>query len=106
MKYLTLVFVLFSLSNSAHSQNLCDASCEFSASFPQGGFLEETDELTLTFGTGGELILGTGGTVNIAIQLSSLDFSSGGTLFLSDGENITFGPGGSLVLGNGGPLVP
>jgi hypothetical protein len=104
MKYLTLVFVLFSLSNSAHSQNLCDESCEFSASFPQGGFLEATDELTLTFGTGGELILGAGGTVNTAIQLSSLDFSSGGTLFLSAGESITFGPGGSLVLGNGGNM--
>ncbi len=104
MKSLTLLFVLFSLFNSVHAENLCDASCEFSATFPQGGSLEAIDELALTFGAGGELILGTGGTVNTAIQPSSLDFSSGGTLFLSAGESITFGPGGSLILGAGGNI--
>ncbi len=104
VKHLPLLFILFSLFNSVHAQNLCDASCEFSATFPEGGSLEAIDELTLTFGTGGELILGTGGTVNTAIQPSSLDFLSGGTLTLSAGESITFGPGGSLVLGTGGNI--
>ncbi len=104
MKSLLLFFVLFSLFNSVHAQNLCDASCEFSATFPQGGSLEAIDELTLTFGAEGELILGTGGTVNTSIQPSSLDFTSGGTLFLSAGESITFGPGGSLILGTGGNM--
>jgi hypothetical protein len=102
VKYLPLLFILFSLFNSVHAQNLCDASCEFSVTFPEGGGLEAIDELTLTFGTGGELILGTGGTVNTAIQPSSLDYSSGGTLTLSAGESITFGPDGSLDLGTGG----
>jgi hypothetical protein len=104
VKSLFLILALFSLINSAFAQNLCDDSCEFTATFPEGGSLEAIDELTLTFGTGGELILGEGGTVNTAIQPSSLDFSSGRTLLLSAGESITFGPGGSLVLGTGGNI--
>ncbi len=104
MKYLPLLFILFSLFNSVHAQNLCEATCEFSVTFPEGGSFEAIDELTLTFGTSGELILGTGGTVNTAIQPSNLDYSSGGTLTLSAGESITFGPGGSLVLGTRGNM--
>lgn len=102
MKILLLVLVLFSLIPSAYAENLCDESCEFSVTFPQGGRLEAIDELTLTFGPDGELILGTAGTVNTAIPPLSVDFSSAGTLVLSAGESITFGSGGALVLGTGG----
>ena len=104
LKLLPYLLLLLFSSHAAYADLLCNESCEFSATFPQGGSLEAIDELTLVFGSGGELTLGTGGTVNTAIQPNSLDFASGGSLQLAAGESITFGPGGSMVLGSGGNM--
>lgn len=83
---------------------LCDGSCEFIVTFPQGGSIQATEALTLTFGAGGELILGEAGTVNTNPQPNSLDFSANGTLALAAGDSIGFGANGQINLGTGGNI--
>ena len=81
---------------------LCDTSCDLTISFPNGGTLTATEELTFTFGVGGVINLGEGGSVNVAVQPASLVFSTGGTLTLDVGESITFGVGGFINTVSGG----
>lgn len=103
---LNLAGFLFTLlfSINAYATNLCDASCDFIITYPDGGTLEAVETLTITFGTGGLLNLGVTGTVNTNPQPASLDFTAGGSLILAKGESITFGNDGSLILGAGGNI--
>ena len=80
------------------------ASCDFVITFPDGGSIEATQALTITFGAGGALNLGATGTVNTNPQPISLDYSAGGSLVLAPGESITFDDNGSMLLGTGGNI--
>lgn len=104
---LNLVGFLFTLlfSINAYATNLCDASCDFIITFPDGGSLEAVEALTITFGTGGLLNLGATGTVNTNPQPANLDFTAGGSLILAKGESITFGNDGLMILGVGGNVA-
>ena len=107
MKYLAGFLFSLLITNSALATgfvDLCDASCDLLITFPDGGSIVADEDLTLIFGTGGELRLGDTGTVNVNPQPLSLDFSTGGTLALAKGESITFDTGGSIVLGWGGNI--
>ena len=103
--HLSIFFVfLLVVAPLSRASSLCDASCELSIDFTNGGSIEAVDALTLVFGNAGTLVLGEGGTINTNPQPADTDFSSGGTLALNTGDSITFGPGGSLVLGSGGNI--
>ena len=103
--HLSILFVfLLVVAPLSRASNLCDASCDLSIDFANGGSIEAVDSLTLVFGNGGTLVLGAGGTINTNPQPADTDFSSGGALALNTGDSITFGPGGSLVLGSGGNI--
>jgi len=104
MKHL-FFFLLFLLSiNQAHAQNWCDPSCNLLISFPEGGSMDATEPLTLTFSQNGLLDLGEAGTINSSVQPANTNYSNGGELSLSAGESITFGKGGVLELGSEGNI--
>ena len=104
MRYLTSLFLTLLFTHNVLADNLCDASCELTITFPDGGAIEATEALTITFGEGGILNLGVTGTVNVNPQPANIDFSAGGTLSLVQGESITFGDNGSITLGVGGNI--
>ena len=104
IKNLACLFFAFLFAHSVVADDLCDASCELTITFPDGGSLEAVEALTLTFGTSAELALGAAGTINTAVQPANTDYSSGASLVLAKGESITFGSGGYLVLGDGGNI--
>jgi len=83
---------------------LCNDRCKLSISFPEGGELQATEALTLSFGTDGMLELGATGTVNTNPQPADTDYSNGGTLLLNKGDSISFDVNGSIVLGEGGNI--
>jgi len=98
--------VLFALlfSGNLSAVMLCDDSCELSISFPEGGELQATEALTLSFGTGGVLEPGATGTLNTNPQPADTDYSNGGTLLLNQGDSISFDVNGSMLLGEGGNI--
>jgi hypothetical protein len=104
MRYLTALFFAFLFSHNVLADNLCDASCELTITFPDGGSIEATEALIITFGIDGTLNLGTTGTVNSNPQPADIDFSAGGSLPFAQGESITFGDNGSITLGAGGNI--
>lgn len=107
MRYLTgFIFSLFIVNSALATDfvDLCNESCDMLVTFPDGGSIVADENLTLIFGTGGELNLGDTGTVNVNPQPLNLDFSTGGSLALAKGESITFDTGGSIVLGDGGNI--
>ena len=102
-RFFTLFFLCFSVT-TVFADNLCEPSCNFSVSFPDGGSITAVEPLVFTFAVDGVLNLGTTGAVNAAVQPVSLDFSSGGFLTLAKGESITFSSGGLLETGQEGNL--
>lgn len=104
MKNLAYLFLSFLFAQSIYAGNLCDASCELTITFPDGGSIDAVEVLTLSFGTSGELVLGAAGTINTAVQPVSTDYLLGGSLVLAKGESITFGGGGYIVLGDAGNI--
>ena len=104
MKYLAGLFFSFLFTHNVFADSLCDASCELIITFPDGGSIEATESLTITFGTGGVLNPGAAGTVNANPQPADIDFSAGGSLPLAQGESITFDSNASIALGVGGNI--
>lgn len=104
MKYFTVLFVSLLFSNNTFATNLCDASCEIIINFPDGGSIHAIEAMTITFGTGGSVILGATGTVNTNPQPITMDFSSGGSLQLAEGDSITFDENGRLFVGSDGNI--
>lgn len=104
MDRLLSIFFLLLFINTASATNLCDNSCELTLSFPEGGSIEATEPLTITFGVGGSLILGETGTINTAIQPVSTDYSAGGTLTLNIGESISFSVNGFISTATAGNM--
>lgn len=102
MKKLLASIVLFLTTHTVNAQLLCDPDCSLTLEFSNGGEVVATGPMDIIFGSGGELLLGAGGTVNTAVQPASLDFSSGGTLSLAAGESISFGSAGRLFTSLGG----
>jgi len=104
MKHLIFFLLFLSSINLAFAQNWCDPSCNLSISFPEGGSIDATEALTLTFSQNGLLDLGEAGTINASVQPANTNYSNGGELSLSVGESITFGKGGLLELGSEGNI--
>lgn len=93
MKYLIGLFFSILLLPNVQAAPLCDASCEFVITFPEGGSIEAVEPLTFTFGDGG-LIDG----------VVTTSYAAGNTVQLSAGESIAFDAGGQMILGNGGNI--
>lgn len=104
MKYLAGLLLTFVLINHAAATVLCEASCQLTITFPEGGSIAANEQMILTFGSGGVLDLGATGTINSNPQPISTDYSTGGQLLLAKGEGISFDAGGSLILGAGGNI--
>lgn len=104
MKHLISIIFLTAISNSALAGNLCNAGCNLVINFTSGGSIEAVEPLTLTFGDGGILGLGEGGTLNVAVPPASTDYSAGGSLMLDSGESISFGANAALDLGASGNI--
>ncbi len=105
IKSLLVLLALFMSSiNAVNAQNICDPDCIMEFTFTTGGTLTAVDEMRFTFAAGSELNLGATGTVNTAVQPSSLDFSNGGELILVAGESITFDSNGFLNMADGSNL--
>ena len=92
------LFALF--SNPVIADNLCDASCNLHINFTQSGWLEATDALTISFGSGAVINDGhvaTGYAADETLQLVAgerLEFGAGGVLDRGDGGNITLSASG------------
>ena len=94
MKYLvSLLFILF-LSHNANAGNLCDESCDFIITFPEGGSIDAIEDLTITFAGAGFI---NDGVVTIG-------YADGETVFLAAGESLVFSIDGALTLGAGGNI--
>jgi hypothetical protein len=91
MKHLTGLFLLILLSGKTFAANLCDASCDLSISFPDGGSILAVKSLTITFGNGG--FINNGSVVT--------GYSAGDVVSVAEGNTIDFQSNGSLDLGNG-----
>lgn len=90
---ITIAFsLLFSISASA--ANLCDSACEFNSAFLNGGSIDATEPLTITFGSGG--FVNDGATTT--------GKANGETMVLTTGQSMLFGAGGELELGVGGNI--
>ena len=103
-RFIKRIILPLIFSSTINASDLCNTSCEATITFPDGGYIEASESIVITFGAGGSIYLGEAGTINTAIQPASIDFSNGGTLELATGESITFDVGGSLHLGDGGNL--
>lgn len=81
-------------TNAVFAQGLCDASCNLTITFPDGGSITAVEPLTFTFGDGGLV-----DTVS-----TTTAYVNGNTLVLGGGEVITFSTGGSFDLGTSGNI--
>jgi len=104
MKQFLFILLLLSSINLTYAENWCDPSCNLIISFPEGGSINATEALTLTFSPNGVLNLGETGTINSAVQPADTVFSDGGVLSLSAGESIIFDHAGYLELGTEGNI--
>lgn len=94
-KIITLLVLVFLLCTKAvFAQNLCDATCNLTITFPDGGSIAAVEPLTFKFGDGGLV-----DTVS-----TSTAYMNGNTLVLGAGESLTFDAGGSFDIGAGGNL--
>ena len=92
---------VFLIVNTANAQNICEPSCSASISLNTAGSVQAVDAMLFTFSAGSELNLGSGGTINTAVQPANLDFSGGGLLSLTAADSITFGDNGFLSMAPG-----
>jgi hypothetical protein len=106
---LALVLLLGSFAAPAA---VCDGPCSITMDFASGGTITAAaDGATITFGTGGALVLG-GGTITLGTggsltpNVDPPDMSAGGTLVLGAGGSVQFGTGGSLDSGAAGGIEP
>jgi len=90
---ITLIF-LFLFTNSTFAANLCDASCNLTITFPDGGSITAVEPLTITFGDGGL----------VDTVAAIMPYVNGNTLTLGAGEALTFEAGGSFNLGMAGNI--
>ena len=99
---------------SVHAADLCDGQpCSVSIDFSSGGVIATDHVATITFGSGGALVLGEGGAITpgeggsitpAPAEGQAPDMSGGGSLILGPGGQIQFGPGGSLATGDAGAI--
>jgi len=94
MRYLAAFFFTLLFAHNVFADNLCDASCELTITFPDGGSIEAVEALTFTFGDGGLMDDG----------IVATGYAAGNTMVMLAGESITFGAGGLLTLGTGGNI--
>jgi len=94
MRYLAGLFFTLLFTHNVVAGNLCDATCEFTITFPEGGSIEAVEALTFTFGDGG--------FVNDGVVTTG--YSAGETMSLAITEVLMFQAGGSIDLGIGGNL--
>ena len=94
MPRFALAYLLLLLSSDVIAENLCDAACTLTISFPSGGSVEAVEPVEFKFGDGG--LVDTAGSVTAYVKDE--------TLVLAAGGNITFGVGGYFDLGNAGNL--
>jgi len=94
MKQLTSLIFLFLFTNSTFAGDLCDASCNLTITFPDGGSITAVESLTFTFGDGGL----------VDTVATTTAYVNGNTLMLGVGEALTFEAGSSFDLGLGGNI--
>ncbi len=92
-RIISLLFLLF-MSNAAIAGNLCDAACNLTITFPDGGSIAAVEPLTITFGEAGYVNDGTATT----------GYAAGDTLILAAGESLVFMVGGDFDIGTDGNL--
>ena len=92
MKLISALLLLLAFSSNLYASNLCDASCDISITFPDGGSIEAAEALSITFGDGGY--------INNGVVITG--YSAGDVLSLSAGESIDFQNNGSFETGSGG----
>ncbi len=90
-----LFFLAFaSTSYGAANSSLCDASCNLTISFPDGGAITAIEPLTIVFGESG--FINDGATTT--------GYPAGDTISLAAGESLSFAAGGALSLGTAGNI--
>lgn len=94
MRYLAALFFTLLFTHNVLADNLCDASCELTITFPDGGSIDAVDGVTISFADGGVI---NDGTVTTG-------YAAGDTLILLVGEKLIFTAGGSITLGSGGNI--
>ncbi len=92
---LITTLLAFFFSSPLFAGNLCNAGCTLVIDFPTGGTIHAVDELTITFGTSGQI--DTVGTLTAYLDSE--------TLTLNPGDIISFDPGGSFNIGDAGNLA-
>ncbi len=94
--FFTLLFFLAfaGTSYAAANSSLCDASCNLTISFPDGGAITAIEPLTIVFGESG--FINDGATTT--------GYSAGDTVSLAAGESLSFAAGGMLDLGAAGNI--
>ena len=80
---------------ASRAGDLCDAGCELTIDFIDGGRITAIEALTITFGDGG--LVDTGGSVTAYLENE--------TLALNAGDSLEFGPGGSFDIGAAGNIA-
>lgn len=89
---ITLVLLLSWTFSLANADNLCDASCALTITFPDGGAIIADQEMTITFGDGA--LIDTAATQTAYVM--------GNTYSLNSGESLLFGANGSFDIGDSG----
>ncbi len=94
--FFTLLFFLAFAGTSygAANSSLCDASCNLTISFPDGGAITAVEPLTIVFGESG--FINDGATTT--------GYSAGDTVSLAAGKSLSFAAGGMLDLGAAGNI--
>jgi len=90
-KIIALLFLLL-CTKTVLAQSLCDASCNLTITFPDGGSITALEPLTITFGDGGL----------VDTVATTTAYVNGNTLMLAMGDVVAFGAGGSFDLGASG----
>lgn len=97
MKLRTLIFIpLIAAAGSVNATSLCDADCDLNITYPSGGSIIASEQVTITFGNGGFINDGTStvgkaaGETEVIAAGGSLGFTAGGELDLGDGGNVDY----------------
>ena len=94
-----LIWLLISLTVASptigFAGELCDADCQLTIEFPDGGRIEAIESVSFRFGDGA--LINTGGAVTAYV--------SGETLTLNPGETLAFTSGGRFDLGDAGNVT-
>lgn len=96
IQYILIITLwLISVSFSpGYADKLCDVECDFSITFPDGGFIQALEPVTIFFGSGGFIHDG----------LVATGYAADDIVNLAAGESLTFADGGLIDLGEFGNI--